>query len=95
MAGSQKQSASNQVINSHSQARKILPHSATTFNGVVPATLSSALPGLSIRLADPVLEKDRQRYVRAKELSQEGLQQIMHKKTRQPERDSSRDYRGK
>ncbi len=32
----------------------------------------SAFEGLSLRLADPVLEKDRQRHVRVKELKQEG-----------------------
>ncbi len=32
----------------------------------------SAIKGLSLRFADPVLEKDRQRHVRVKELKQEG-----------------------
>ena len=32
----------------------------------------SAIEGLSIRFADPVLEKERQRHIRAKELNQEG-----------------------
>jgi len=35
-------------------------------------TKLSAIKGLSLRFADPVLEKDRQRHVRVKELKQEG-----------------------
>ena len=42
----------------------------------------SAIKGLSLRFADPVLEKDRQRHVRVKELKQEGpthpATQIIH-----------------
>ncbi len=48
---------------------------------VLVATLS-AIKGLSLRFADPVLEKDRQRHVRVKELKQEGpthpATQIIH-----------------
>jgi hypothetical protein len=55
----------------------------------------SALEGLSIRLADPVLEEHRQRHARAKELNQEGLKQTIQERKDQPEQDSGRDYRGR
>lgn len=48
----------------------------------------SALGGLSVRFADPVLEKDRQRHVRAKELSHQELKETMGENNKQPERDS-------
>jgi hypothetical protein len=51
----------------------------------------SALEGLSVRLADPVLEKDRQRHVRAKELSQQGRKETIQEQQKQPERNSGRD----
>jgi hypothetical protein len=50
----------------------------------------SALEGLSIRLADPVLEEHRQRHIKAKELNQEAIKQIIQEKNKQPEHDSSR-----
>jgi hypothetical protein len=48
----------------------------------------SAIEGLSLRFADPVLEKDRQRHVRVKELRQERLKEGRDK---QSKHDSSRD----
>jgi hypothetical protein len=55
----------------------------------------SALEGLSVRLADPVLEKDRQRHVRAKELSHQGHKETIQERNKQPEQDSGREYRGR
>jgi hypothetical protein len=48
----------------------------------------SALEGVSIHLADPALEKDRRRHVRAKELAQESLKDTREKQSKQ---DFSRD----
>ncbi len=55
----------------------------------------SALEGLSIRLSDPVLEEHRQRHIKAKELNQDGLKQTVKERQKQPEHDSSREYRGR
>jgi hypothetical protein len=55
----------------------------------------SALEGLSMRLADPALEKDRQRYVRTKELSQPALKEDLQQKSKQLDHDAGRDYRGR
>jgi len=58
----------------------------------------SALEGLSIRFVDPVLEKGRQRHVRAKELSQEWSKRYTQEKKEKEQHkghDSSRDYRGR
>jgi predicted kinase len=60
----------------------------------------SALEGLSIRFADPVLEKCRQRHVRAREISQEVVKRNMQEKKmkeqqQQKGHDLSRDYRGR
>ena len=55
----------------------------------------SALEGLSIRLADPALEQHRQHHIKAKELNQDQLKRSNQERSRQPEHDSSRDYRGR
>jgi hypothetical protein len=55
----------------------------------------SALEGLSIRFADPLLEKDRQLHVRAKELIQQGRKENIQERIKQPEHDSGRDYLGR
>jgi Large polyvalent protein-associated domain 7 len=53
----------------------------------------STLQGLSIRFAEPALEKDRQRHVRAKELTQQGRKETTQQKSKQPEHELGRDYR--
>ena len=55
----------------------------------------AALEGMSIRLADPLLEKDRQSHVKDKELNQNRLKQSTQEKGGQLERDSDREYRGR
>ena len=52
----------------------------------------SAFEGLSLRFADPVLEKDRQRHVRVKELSRKGLKETIEN-DKQSKHDSSREIR--
>jgi len=42
----------------------------------------SAIEGVSLRFADPVLEKDRQRHVRVKELNQEGTKDAQDKQSK-------------
>ena len=53
----------------------------------------SALEGLSIRFADPVLEKDRQIHVRAKQLGDEPVKRNIEemKEQQQNERNSGRE----
>ncbi len=54
----------------------------------------SAFEGLSIRFADPVLEKDRQRHVMVKELSRKGLKETIEN-NKQSKYDSSQETRGR
>jgi hypothetical protein len=54
----------------------------------------SALEGLSIRLADPALEKDRQRHVMVKEFIRKVLKETI-KDNRQSKHDLSRETRGR
>ena len=57
----------------------------------------STLQGLSIRFADSVLEKDRQRHVSAKQLSEDEVKRNIEEKNKQQQeqgRASGRDYRG-
>jgi Relaxase/Mobilisation nuclease domain/Large polyvalent protein-associated domain 7 len=53
----------------------------------------SAFEGMSVRLADPVLEKNRQRHVRVKELNHESLKEVLSESTKQPKPTSNRHTR--
>ena len=55
----------------------------------------SALEGFSIRFADSVLEADRQRYIRARELSQESDKHKSPEKHQEKIEGQEQDYRGR